>query len=214
VNSRPQHAARGVLLERASVAWMAIEAALAIGAGVAARSVLLTTFGFDSLLELLSAALLAWRLSREAHGADMESLERIEIRATRLSAGLLVALCIYVVVATSAAGLVARVEPEASLLGLGVAAAAIVVMPTLAHGKRVVNRVLKSAALRADIAETRVCAYMAGTVVSGVALNRVAGWWWAEYVAAAGLLFWLVRETIEAVEAAREGRAHVCCNDD
>lgn len=203
--TRASAARRGVLLEAFSLAWMLAEAAVAIGAGIAAHSVLLTTFGFDSVIELLSAAVLMWRLSREARGVDTERLEHIEIRATQLSAGLLVALCVYVV-ATSVAGLVARVEPEASVLGLGVAVVALVVMPALAVGKRAANRVLRSPALRADIAETTVCAYMAGTVVVGVGLNQLAGWWWAEYAAAAVLLFWLIRETREAVEAAHAGR--------
>ena len=211
--SRATAARQGVLLEGASVAWMVVEAALAIGAGIVARSVLLTAFGFDSVIELLSAALLMGRLSREARGADSERLELIEVRATKVSAGLLVALCAYVA-ATSVAGLLTHVEPEASVVGLGVAIAAIVVMPGLALGKRAANRVLQSSALKADIAETTVCAYMAATVVVGIGLNRLGGWWWAEYVAAAGLLFWLVRETKEVVEAARAGRSPSCCDDD
>jgi divalent metal cation (Fe/Co/Zn/Cd) transporter len=192
---------------------MVVEAILAIGAGIAARSVLLTAFGFDSVIEFLSAALLLWRLAREARGVDTARLELIEVRTTRVSAGLLVALCLYVAT-TSAAGLVAHVEPDASLVGLSVALAAVVVMPALALGKRAANRVLESAALKADIAETTVCAYMAATVVLGTGLNRLAGWWWAEYVAAALLLFWLVRETREAVEAARAGRSRADGDDD
>jgi divalent metal cation (Fe/Co/Zn/Cd) transporter len=68
------------------------------------------------------------------------------------------------------------------------------------------------AALRADIAESAACAWMAGATVLGVLLNAAFGLWWAEYVAALGLLFWLVRETREAVESAREGRRR--CEDD
>jgi divalent metal cation (Fe/Co/Zn/Cd) transporter len=200
---RVDAARRGLRLEAASFIWMVMEAAIAIGAGVVARSVLLTAFGFDSVIEAVSAGVLTWRLSRERSGADTEGVEQVEVRATKISAALLVMLCLYVV-ATSIAGLIAHVEPEGSLLGVVVSAAAVVVMPALAIGKRGVNRVLNSAALKADIAETKVCAYMAGTVLLGVAVNRVSGWWWAEYVAAAGLLFWLVGETREALEAARE----------
>jgi divalent metal cation (Fe/Co/Zn/Cd) transporter len=195
------------------VAWMVVEAILAIGAGIAARSVLLTAFGFDSVIEFLSASLLLWRLSSEAREVNTARLELVEVRATKVSAALLVALCLYVAT-TSAAGLVAYVEPDASLLGLSVAIAAVVVMPTLALGKRATNRVLESAALKADIAETTVCAYMAATVVLGIGVNRLAGWWWAEYVAAVLLLFWLVRETREAVEAARAGRSKAGSDDD
>jgi divalent metal cation (Fe/Co/Zn/Cd) transporter len=211
--TRASAARRGVLLEAASVAWMVVEAILAIGAGIAARSVLLTAFGFDSVIEFLSASLLLWRLSSEAREVNTARLELVEVRATKVSAALLVALCLYVAT-TSAAGLVAYVEPDASLLGLSVAIAAVVVMPTLALGKRATNRVLESAALKADIAETTVCAYMAATVVLGIGVNRLAGWWWAEYVAAVLLLFWLVRETREAVEAARAGRSKAGSDDD
>ncbi len=210
--TRTAAARRGLLLEGASAAWMVVEAALAIGAGLAARSVLLTAFGFDSVIELVSAVLLIWRLAREAGGGDLGALERIEVRATKVSAVLLVLLCLYVVT-TSVAGLLAHVEPEGSLLGSAVAAAAVAVMPALAVGKRRVNAVLHSAALKADIAETAVCAWMAGTVLVGVALTTTFGWWWAEYVAAVGLLYWLVGETREAVEAARAGRAQSCDDD-
>jgi divalent metal cation (Fe/Co/Zn/Cd) transporter len=202
----------GVRLELVTVVWMVAEATLAIAAGVAARSVLLTAFGADSVIELLSGGLLLWRLDAERQGGDLERVERTEVAATRLSAVLLVALCLYVVV-TTAAGLFAHVEPDRSFLGLAVAAAAVVVMPALARGKRRVNRVLESAALRADIAETTVCAGMAATVLVGVAIHAALGWWWAEYAAAVGLLVWLVVGTREVVEAARAGRAG-CCDED
>ena len=74
-------------------------------------------------------------------------------------------------------------------------------MPALT--KRSINRQLESAALRADIAESVTCAYMAATVLVGLVLNALFGWWWAEYVAAAIFLYWLIGETREAFEAAR-----------
>jgi len=205
IPGRATAARSGVHLEGLSVAWMVAEAALAIGAGVVARSVLLTAFGFDSIIELLSGGVLLWRLSVEHRGGDLETVERTEVRATQASAVLLIALCLYVV-GTAAAGVLLRVEPERSALGIGVAAAALVVMPLLARGKRRVNQVMKSAALRADVAETVTCAYMAATVLVGLVLHALVGWWWAEYVAAAGLLYWLIGEAREAWEAVREGR--------
>ena len=123
----------GVRLEIVTVVWMVAEATLAIGAGVAARSVLLTAFGGDTVLELLSGGLLLWRLDAERRGGDLERVERAEVAATRLSAALLLMLCLYVV-ALVAAGLFAHVEPDRSFLGLAVAAAALVVMPALAQG--------------------------------------------------------------------------------
>jgi len=196
----------GIRLEVVTIGWMLAEAVLAIGAGIAARSVLLTAFGLDSVIELISGGTLLWRLSLERRESAKQSVERIERRATQISAVLLVLLCLYVVT-VGLIGLVTRLEPEASLLGLAVSAAAVLVMPILAWRKRLANRVLGSSALRADIAETITCAYMAAATLVGVGLNLIAGLWWAEYVAALALLFFIVREAREAVEAARGGEA-------
>jgi divalent metal cation (Fe/Co/Zn/Cd) transporter len=180
---------------------MAVEAVLAIGAGIVARSVLLTAFGFDSVIELISGGTLLWRLSSEARNASTERVETIERRATRISAVLLVLLCAYVVL-VGFAGLVARLRPEASALGVGVAAAAVLVMPLLAWRKRRANLVIGSPALRADIAETITCAYLAAATLAGAGLNLIAGLWWAEYVAALVLLVFIVMETKESIESA------------
>ncbi len=204
---RAQAVRTGIRLELITVAWMAVEAALAIGAGIAARSVLLTAFGADSLIELLSGVTLLWRLRTEASEGDIERVEAVERRAIRLSAGLLVLLCLYVLV-SAGAGLVLRVEPQESRLGIAVAAAAVVIMPLLAWRKRLANRAIDSSALRADIAETLTCAYLAGTTLLGVLINALTGFWWIEYLAAFVLLFWLIREAREALEAAREGKGH------
>ena len=204
---RAQAIRTGIRLELVTVAWMAVEAALAIGAGIAARSVLLTAFGADSLIELLSGVTLLWRLRTEAAAGDLERLEVVEQRAVRVSAVLLVVLCIYVLV-SAAAGLILRVEPQGSWLGIVISAAAVVIMPILAWRKRLANRAIDSSALRADIAETVTCAYLAGTTLLGVLVNALTGLWWIEYVAAFVFLFWLVREAREALEAAREGKGH------
>jgi divalent metal cation (Fe/Co/Zn/Cd) transporter len=201
--SHRQEAVRaGVRLEVVTVVWMALEAVLAIGAGILARSVLLTAFGFDSVIELISGGTLLWRLSSEARGASSERVERVERRATRISAVLLVLLCAYVVL-VGVAGLLARLRPEGSALGVAVAAAAVVVMPLLAWRKRRANLVIGSPALRADIAETITCAYLAAATLLGTGLNLVAGWWWAEYAAALVLLIFIAMETRETIESAR-----------
>jgi len=193
----------GVRVELVTVAWMTVEAALSIGAGIAARSVLLTAFGFDSVIELISGGTLLWRLSAEARGASSERMEIVERRAIRISAVLLALLCAYLVL-VGLAGLVASLRPEGSALGVGVAAAAVVVMPLLAWRKRRANAIIQSPALRADVAETITCAYMAAATLAGAGLNLIAGWWWAEYAAALVLLAFIAMETREAVEAARE----------
>jgi divalent metal cation (Fe/Co/Zn/Cd) transporter len=135
----------------------------------------------------------------------------VERRAIWVSAILLILLCAYLV-GTSILGLVTRLGPKGSWAGLAVSAAAIVVMPVLAWRKRAANQVIQSAALRADVAETVTCAYMAGATLASVTLSTVLGWWWAEYVAALALLFFIGREAWEALEAARGGRGR--CEDD
>jgi divalent metal cation (Fe/Co/Zn/Cd) transporter len=190
----------GVRLELVTVVWMAAEAVLAIGAGIAARSLLLTAFGFDSVIELLSGVTLLWRLSSEQRGSVTARIEQIEKRATLISAVLLVLLSVYVVV-VGLGGLVARLHPAGSALGVIVSAAAVIAMPVLAWRKRRANAVIGSAALRADIAETITCAYMAAATLAGAGLNLAFGWWWAEYVAALALLVFIALETREAIEA-------------
>ena len=197
----------GVRLEVVTVVWMLAEAGLAIGAGLVARSLLLTAFGFDSVIELVSGVTLLWRLSSDARGSSVERAEWVERRATWISAVLLVLLCLYVVF-VGLAGLATRLRPEGSLLGVGVAGAAVLVMPILAWQKRRANMTIGSSALRADIAETITCAYMAAATLAGVALNLLAGWWWAEYVALFVLLVFLAAETIEAVGAALGHDSH------
>ena len=197
MTARPLALSRGVRLEAITVVWMTLEAILALAAGIAARSVLLTAFGADSVIELLSGATLWWRLRGESRIAGIEKT------ATRISAVLLILLCAYVVL-SSIAGLVLQVEPERSWLGVAVTAAAVVLMPWLASRKRDVNRTLQSPALRADIAESATCAYLAGVTLIGVAIDAFTGLWWVEYIAALVLLAWLIPETREAVEAARE----------
>jgi len=197
----------GVRLEILTVGWMAAEAVLAIAAGIAARSVLLTAFGFDSVIELLSGVTLLWRLSSEARGAGAPRIQTIERRATVISTVLLVLLSAYLIV-VGLGGVVAHLHPSGSALGVAVSAAAVVVMPILAWRKLRVNSVIGSAALRADIAETITCAYMAAATLAGAGLNLLFGLWWAEYAAAAALLVFIVMETREAVQSARGGEAN------
>ncbi len=99
--TRAQAVRRGVRLERVTVVWMVAESTLAIGAGVAARSVLLTAFGVDAVVELLSGLVLLRRLSVEARGAKVEQVERLERKTARISGVLLLLLCGYVVIASS-----------------------------------------------------------------------------------------------------------------
>lgn len=194
----------GIRLEVFTVVWMVIEAALALGAGIVAGSILLTAFGLDSVIELVSGSVLLWRLSVEANGGDVERVEQVERGATWVVAVTLALLCVYVL-ASSIAGLVTQSKPESSPVGIGVSIAAVIVMPYLALRKRQIAGRISSDALQGDAAESMTCGYMAGTVLVGLALNALFHWWWAEDIAALVFLFWLGRETWEALEEAREG---------
>jgi divalent metal cation (Fe/Co/Zn/Cd) transporter len=154
------------------------------------------------VVELLSGWVLLWRLRAESGAGGAGSVAAVERRATRVSAVLLVLLCVYVGL-TSVAGLALRVEPERSWIGVAVSGAAVLLMPWLAVRKRSANRVIQSPALRADIAESVTCAYLAAVTLVGTGLDALTGWWWVEYVAAVALLRWLIPEAREAIDAAR-----------
>lgn len=192
----------GVRIEIISVVWMVVEGAVAIGAGIAAGSLLLTAFGIDSVIELVSGAVLLWRLAVEVRGGAHARVERAEHRAVRVVAVCLALLCVYVLV-SALYGLVTQSRPDASVPGIAIAALTVAIMPWLAVSKRRIAARMDSASLRGDAASSITCAYMAATVLGGLLLNALFHWWWAENVAAFLFLFWLARETWEAVEEAR-----------
>jgi divalent metal cation (Fe/Co/Zn/Cd) transporter len=201
----------GVRVETISVVWMIVEAIAAIAAGVIARSVLLTAFGIDSVIEVVSAFALLWRLSTEAHGDSLERVEHVEHRATWITGGGLALLCGYVVV-SSGLSLLTRTEPAPSYVGIVLAVAAVIIMPLLVWRKRGIADRIGSSSLKADAACSMTCAYMAGTLLVGLALNAILHWWWTDAVAALTLLYWLIPETREALEAAREGHGRCECS--
>jgi divalent metal cation (Fe/Co/Zn/Cd) transporter len=192
----------GVRIEIFTVIWMVVEAAVSIGAGILAGSALLTAFGLDSVIELVSGAILLWRLLIEARGEDAEHIEQAERRAAWVVSVALALLCLYVLV-TAILGLVLRSHPEGSPLGIAISAAAVLVMPWLWFTKRRIATRISSGALGGDAASSLTCGYMAGAVLVGVLLNALFHWWWAEDVAALVFLFFLIAETREALEEAR-----------
>ena len=202
----------GVRVDQVTVGWMVIEAAVAIGAGVLAQSVLLTAFGIDSLIELVTGGVLLWRLLTETRGGSLTRVERAENRAAWVTGIALVLLCLYVVI-SAAAALLTRTEPDRSYAGIVIALAAVIGMPILARRKRHIAAQLNSAALRGDAACSITCAYMAGTLLVGLVLNAAFGWWWADSLGALVLLYWLGHEAREALEGARAGRGGCACGD-
>ena len=176
--------------------------AVSIGAGMAAGSVLLIAFGIDSLIELISSGIPLWRLRVESRGGDADRVEQAAHRAEWIVAIALGLLCVYVLSSTIY-GLIVHSKPESTLTGIAISAAAVLIMPYLAVAKRHIANRIHSEALADDAVESITCAYMAGTVLIGLALNALFGWWWAEHIAALLFLVWLGRETWEAFEEAR-----------
>jgi len=202
----------GIQVELITIVWMVVEAAVAIGAGLLARSVLLTAFGVDSVIELGAGGVLLWRLLTEARGGSLARVERAENRAAWITGVGLALLCLYVV-ASAALGLLAHDKAESSGVGIALAVAAVIGMPLLARRKRTVAARIDSAALRGDAACSITCAYMAGTLLVGLALNAAFHWWWVDSLAALALLYWLIPEAREAVEGAYAGRGGCGCGD-
>ncbi len=198
----------GIAVEWWSIGWMVVEAVVSLGAGVAAGSVALIAFGADSVIELISAGVLLRRLRMEHAGGRASSVKAIERRASATVGILLFLLAIWVV-ASAFRDFVVHAQPEISLVGLVLAAASTVIMPWIVATKRKVAVRIGSAALKADAACGVVCAYMAGTLLIGLALRALFGWWWADPLAALGIVYFVVREGWEAVEAAR-GRTESC----
>jgi len=199
---RARDVRRGVWLEYATVGWNLAEAAVSVAAGVAAGSVALVGFGADSLVEVSSGAVLLWRLRAEARDAGRR--ERVERRALRLVGVCFLALAAYV--AFEAIASLARHEaPEASAVGICVAALSLVVMPLLARAKRRVAARLGSRALASDSRQTDLCAYLSAILLGGLALNALLGWWWADPAAALLMTPLIVREGFEAL------RGETCC---
>jgi divalent metal cation (Fe/Co/Zn/Cd) transporter len=186
-------------LEWISIGWMAIEAAVAVASGIAANSLTLIAFGFDSVIELASAGVLIRRLSLELRfGHEVsEAAERI---ARRIAGGLLLALAVYVVAA--AGWSLWRGEGEAfSWPGLAVALLSIPIMLVLARRKRALADRLGSAALRADAAESIACLWLSLVVVVGLIAQLAFGAWWIDSVTSLAIVWYLVKEGREAWQA-------------
>jgi divalent metal cation (Fe/Co/Zn/Cd) transporter len=185
-------------LEYLTLAWMTIEAAVAIGSGVAADSLTLTAFGIDSLIELASATVLIWRLTVELrHGRTFaESAERT---ASRIGGALLFALAAYVV-ASAGWRLWVRQGAEFSLPGLVISVLAIPTMYFLSRRKLEVANALDSRALRADAVEGITCGWLAFVVVASLLAQLLVGTWWVDALASLGIVWFVIREGREAWE--------------
>ncbi len=188
----PQALRRIRRVQTITIAWMSAEAAVSLFAAWQAHSPALLAFGGDSAIELVSAVVVLWRFRTNA----VE--EQVERRAARIAGVLLfvLAACVF---ATSVMALLGYSEAKTTFLGIAILVAAVVCMPLLAREKRRLSALTGSRALRADAAESAVCAYLSLIALSGLAVNAVWQIKWADPVAALAiipLVFWEGREAV------------------
>jgi len=197
VATRGQLLTQGLRLEYLTVSWNVVEGLIAVAAALAAGSVALLGFGIDSFVESASGLVLVWRLHAERRAVDHETIEAVERRAQRLVAASLVALAAFIVL-DAVTTLIAGERPDASPVGVALAAVSLAAMWWLARAKRRTAIALGSRAMQADAFQTTACWWLSLAVLAGVGLNTAFGLWWADPVAALVIPVFLLREAREA----------------
>ncbi|GIL30923.1 hypothetical protein NUM_61770 [Actinocatenispora comari] len=187
-------------LVAATISYNVIEAAVAISAGTVASSTALVSFGLDSVIEVSSAAAVAWQFAAHDHNTR-EAREKVALRAIAVS---FFALAAYVVV-ESVRALAGAAEARHSTVGMVLAALSLAVMPGLSYAQRRAGRQLGSATAVADSKQTLLCTYLSGVLLVGLAVNVLFGWWWADPLAALAIAAVAVKEGIQA------WRGDACC---
>jgi len=173
-----------------TITYNVIEAIVAIWAGALASSAALIGFGLDSVVEVLSAAAIAWQFTRK----DPERWEKVTVRAIGLA---FFALAAYVTV-DAVTSLISQEGPAHSPLGLGITGLSLIIMPLLAWLELRTGRELDSRSVLADAKQLILCIYLSGAVFVGLVLNSLFGWWWADSVAALVVAVLAIREGIES----------------
>jgi divalent metal cation (Fe/Co/Zn/Cd) transporter len=188
-------------VQTVTIAWMIVEAVVSLFAAWRARSPALLAFGGDSAIELFSAVVVLWRFrARAAVHEDAES------RAARVAGALLFALAALVAI-TSVTSLLGYSEPKPTFLGIAILIAAAAVMPWLAKEKRRLSGATGSAALRADAAQSALCAYLSLIALAGLAIYAIWHVGWADPIAALAVLPLIVWEGREVMR----GKTCGCC---
>ncbi|MGC4885608.1 cation transporter [Micromonospora sp. DT227] len=185
------------LLVAATITYNVIEAAVAITAGAAASSTALIGFGLDSVIEVSSAAAVAWQFA----GRDPEAREKIALRIIAVS---FFALATYVTV-QSVRALAGDGEAEHSTTGLVLAALSLLIMPVLSYAQRRAGRELGSRSAVADSKQTLLCTYLSAVLLVGLGVNSLFGWTWADPLAA------LVIAAVAIKEGREAWRGDACC---
>lgn len=189
----------------ATLAYNVVEAGITLTAAVMADSIALAGFGLDSLIETAAAVLVFRRLRLESKAASAEELEKTEHQVHKFVGWTLVVLAVYVSL-ISVWSLVTEAAPEESRLGIAMAALSLVIMPIVAWWKLRAAKEIGSGALRAEAKETLACSYLSFTLLLGLGANALAGWWWADPLAALLMVPWLVKEGLEGI------RGEACCD--
>jgi divalent metal cation (Fe/Co/Zn/Cd) transporter len=197
----PRDAIRRVrCIQTVTIVWMSVEAGVSLSAAWGAHSPALVAFGGDSAVELLSAVVVLWRFnSRDAQ-------EQAEKNASHTAGTLLFVLAAFVVT-VSALTMLGYSEPKPSHLGIAVLMAATAIMPWLAWEKRKLSAITGSAALRADAAESALCAYLSLGTLAGITVNAIWHLAWADPVAALAVTPLIVIEGRKVIG----GKACGCC---
>jgi len=190
VEDRAKHGRRAQLLAAASVAYNGIEAVIAITAGLVAGSVALVGFGLDSFVEVSSGLIILWQFRHRLP-------ETREQQALRLMALSFFGLASYVTF-ESVRALLTGADPDPSPVGIGLAAASLVIMPFLSWAQRRTGRALGSNAVVADYTQTLLCTYLSAVLLVGLVVNATLGWSWADPVAGLVIAAVAVREGVEA----------------
>jgi divalent metal cation (Fe/Co/Zn/Cd) transporter len=198
VRSRREVLTRRIrLLVGATITYNIVEAAVALAEGTRVSSSALIGFGLDSVIEVSSAAAIAWQFS-------IKDPERREKAALRFIAFSFFALAAYVS-ADAVLSLLGCGEARPSLVGIVLAAASLVVMPVLSLTQRRTGRELGSVSAVADSKQTLLCTYLSAALLAGLMLNALVGWSWADPVAALVIAAVAVREGRDA------WRGDPCC---
>lgn len=194
---------RGQWLTWTSLGYNSLEGLLSVSAGLLAGSVALIGFGVDSFIEVTASVAAIWRLRVDADAQRRAFAERWALRVIGVC---FLALAVYLTV-DATRSLILRAAPDASLLGIAIAAVSLVVMPLLARAKRQVAKALASRAIGAEARQTDICMYLSAILLGGLGLNALLGWWWADPIAALAMVPFIGWEGREALR----GRAG--CDD-
>jgi divalent metal cation (Fe/Co/Zn/Cd) transporter len=193
---------RARLLAWVGLGWHVVEAAVAIGAGIAASSIALVGFGADSLIEAGAGIVVIWLMA-----GTRSSSARAERRAQQLIAASFAVLAAYVGF-ESLRDLFGGHHPAVSWVGIALSIVTLATMPVLANAKAKVGHALGSSATTSESRQTMLCAYLSAALLVGLAANAIGGWWWADPIAALVIAGVALREA----RGAWRGDACDCCS--